>query len=234
MARLESALKRLAEGCVICPVHYPEEFELLEDPNQRRRAEEWLEAIGYRLARLSEEGAYVMAHSVVTTEMRNQFREELRNVRFKLEPVVGFLETLRQSLSQGGGDNFRMTAQIHPGDTIWESEITEAVRKSSILERRLMEMRDMSGVRVTESAPDRVRRMLNLLVQDGYLVEVNPTTKGYQVTGKIEYLYQLIAFIAENSTHVSDDDVVDQIDPQLRLDAAAGAPEMAAGEGGQP
>lgn len=221
MLKLESALKRLAEGCFVCEVHYPDEFEVLQDAEGRRQASVWLEAVGYRLARLGEEGAFFMAHAVVTTDMRTRLRDELKTVRTRLEPVVGFLETLRQAQGRN--------PQIHAGDMIWESEISEAVRASPLLERRLMDMREMSGARPADSAIDRVRRMLIILQNDGYVVETNPTNKGYRVTGKIDFLYQLIGFISENTAHLSDDEVVDQIDPQIRLDTqAAPAAELAA------
>ncbi len=71
---------------------------------------------------------------------------------------------------------------------------------------------------VIDSTNDRVRRMLQQLEHDGYLVETNPVNKGYQVTGKVNYLYQLLAFIGEHTPHLSDDGFVDQIDPQVRFD----------------
>ena len=212
MAPLEAALKRLAEGCFVCAVHYPEEYAALQDPEGRERAQAWLSAIGYRLARLDAEGAFFMAHAQVTPELRNRLREELRTVRGRLEPVVGFMETLRQAQGRH--------PQIHAGDMLWESEISEAVRGSSLLERRLLEMREIGGARITDSAIDRVRRMLAQLENEGYLVETNPTSKGYRVTGKIDYLYQLIGFIAENTAHLADESGNEQMDAQSRLDVA--------------
>jgi len=211
MPRLEAALKRLAEGCFVCEAKYPDEYEVLQDMDGRAQAERWLEAIGYRLARLHDEGAFFMAHSVATTEMRTQFREELKNVRGKLEPVVAILESIRQAQGRN--------PQIHSGDMLWESELSEAIRQSSTLERRVIEMRDIHGARVGESTNERVRRMLVQLETEGYVVETNPTTKGYKVTGKIDYLYQLIEFIASNTPHLSDDDVVDEMAEQLRIDS---------------
>ncbi|WP_178385385.1 hypothetical protein, partial [Pseudomonas aeruginosa] len=211
MPRLDSALKRLAEGCFVCEAKYPDEYEALLDAGGRTEAERWLGAIGYRLARLSEDGAFFMAHAVATTEMRTQLREELKSVRGKLEPVVAILESIRQAQGRD--------PQIHSGDMLWESELSEVIRQSSTLERRVMEMRDIHGARVGESTNERVRRMLVQLEAEGYVMETNPTTKGYKVTGKIDYLYQLIEFIASNTPHLSDDDVVDEVVEQLRIDA---------------
>ena len=220
MSTLETALKRLAEGRFVCEMRYPEEFAVLQESEGRRRADEWLASIGYRLARLSEDGAFFMAHAVVTPGLRLRLRDELRAVRGKLEPVVGFMETLRQSQGR--------SPHIHAGDMLWESEISEAVRASPLLERRLLDMREIGGARVSDSAIDRVRRMLAHLQNEGYIVETNPTSKGYQVTGKIDYLYQLIGFIADNTAQLSDDDVVDRIDTQARLDGDAPGQEAPA------
>ena len=220
MSTLETALKRLAEGRFVCEMRYPEEFAVLQESEGRRRADAWLSAIGYRLARLSEDGAFFMAHAVVTPGLRLRLRDELRAVRGKLEPVVGFMETLRQSQGR--------SPHIHAGDMLWESEISEAVRASPLLERRLLDMREIGGARVSDSAIDRVRRMLAHLQNEGYIVETNPTSKGYQVTGKIDYLYQLIGFIADNTAQLSDDDVVDRIDTQARLDGDAPGQEAPA------
>lgn len=218
MNKLESALKQLAKGTFVCPIQYPEEFEALSSAEGRSGAEAWLKAIGYRLARLSDEGAFFMAHDVPTSEMRSRLRDELKTIRNRLEPYVGFLETLRRA--QGSNP------QLHAGDVVWLTEVSEAIRRSSFLERRLADMRELADGRVSDGGATvhRVQRMFNILVEEGYLYETNSASKGYTFTGKMDYLYQLIAFIAENTPHLSDDQVVDQMDPQARLDMAD-APE---------
>jgi len=223
MAKLSSALKHLAKGDFICPIQFPEEFEALEDPEGHKTASEWLLSVGYRLARLSDDGAFFMAHEVPTSEMRNNFREDLKVIRNRLEPYVGFMETLRQA--QGRNPN------IHPGDVIWLTEISEAVRGSALLDRRLSDMKELADARVTDGGATlhRVQRMFSMLESEGYLVQTNATSQGYAFTGKVEYLYQLIAFIAENTAHLSDEGVVDQMDSQMRLDVpSSNQPPLAA------
>ncbi|MFN9470930.1 hypothetical protein [Acidovorax sp.] len=214
MSKLESALKQLAKGSFVCPIQFPEEFEVLSSEAGRSGAEAWLKAVGYRLARLSEEGAFFMAYDVPTSEMRTRLRDELKTIRNRLEPYVGFLETLRQAQGRN--------PQLHAGDVVWLTEISEAVRGSTMLDRRLLDMRELADGRVSDGGATvhRIQRMFNILVEQGYLVESNFASKGYTFTGKMDYLYQLIAFIAENTPHLSDDQVVDQMDPQARLDMA--------------
>lgn len=223
MKSLKSALKLLAKGEFICPVRHEAEYAALESQDGHQQAQEWLQAVGYRLARLHDEGAFFMASGESpTTETRARIRDELKSVRHRLEPYVGFLETLRQA--QGSDP------QLHAGDVIWLTNISEAVRNSSLLERRLADMRELADGRVSDGGATvhRVQRMFKLLEDDGYLKLTNEVSKGYTFTGKVDYLYQLIAFIAENTAHLSDEQVVDQIDPQARLDTPEASPEDAA------
>jgi biotin operon repressor len=222
MSRLESTLKKLSSGTFICETHYGDEYEFLKDRENFHKVEEWVSAAGYRLARLSDEGAFFLAHGIVTHELRSKLREEMRQVRNKLEPFVGFMETIRQAQGRH--------PQIHPGDMIFLSELSEIVRGSSMLDRRLQDMREISGSRTGESTQDRIQKMLNQLEDEGYIFESNATHKGYCVTGKIEHLYKLIGFIAVNTKHISDDDVIDQIDQQASLNIER--PDYAADKGG--
>ena len=100
MSRLESALRRLAEGAFICPIRFAPEFDALSTLDGRERAERWLEAVGYRLCQLpgpagADGGAFYMAHGQLGPEGRTQVREDMRNLRHKIGPVVHFLETVR-------------------------------------------------------------------------------------------------------------------------------------------
>ena len=210
MALFSKCLKHLIEGRHICSVRYPQEFALMEQPDTQTKIDKWLNEIDYRLARLRNEGAFFMTHKTVTVELRAQVSKDLRLVRSKLERVIGFIQTLRLA-----------NQPIYPGEVIFETQIFEEVRKSTHLERRLQEMRDITGARITDSSQDRLSRMLGILQSEGYIIESNPTLKSYTFTGKIDYLYQMIGFIVDNSPAMAEDSIVDQIDAsaQLALDA---------------
>lgn len=216
---LSSALKQLAAGEFICSLRYPDEYEALMDPQGHAQAEQWLHAIGYRLARLSDDGAFFMAHSLANNELRAQLREEMRTIRGKLQPVVSILETIRKTQGRD--------PRVHAGDMLYVTEIAEAARASAMLESQIMEMREVSGMKVTDKLVTRIQVMLNGLENEGYVRETNPTAGGYQITGKIDYLYQLISYITAHAPQLADDKLVDQIeqinqpDAQMRLDAAA-------------
>lgn len=212
--RLETALKQLAAGEFVCPVRFPDEFALLSSAEGRDKAEQWLSAIGYRLAQLGEDGAFFMAYAILDVDARSKVREELKTLRDRLTPAVMFLETLRQAQSRG--------AQLQPGDEVIHSEVLEKVRTNALLDRRIAEMKDVYGSRATESASDRLSKILDLLEHDGYLTLTSSSFKVYRVTGRIAYLYQLLAFMAENLPEMADGELSDQMeDRQLPLDEAS-------------
>jgi hypothetical protein len=224
MSRLESALRRLAEGEFVCQVRYPAEYGALVTEAGRAHAEQWLEAIGYRLCQLEADGAFFMGYSSIEPEGKARLRDEMRNLRHRLDPAVRFLETLRQAQGR--------TAQLMPGDIVVHDEIMSAVRTNAALDQRLSEMRDVHASRLTESAADRLDRILVQLEKDGYLQLANPNFRTYTVTGKIVYLYQLLAFMNEHVPQMNDEGAGDQIEQQLAL--APQGPDKAASSGEDP
>lgn len=214
MWALKQALTLLAEGHFVDPIAHPDAFDALDTPEGRQRAGDWLEAIGYRLAQIEGGGSFFAAYQTVDVEGRKHARETMRNLRQKLQPVVQYLETVR--IGQG------RASTLLPGDDIALDELMAAVRSNVAFEQRLQELRDMHGARSNESAQDRLVRVLKALMDDGYLVEMSSAHKVYRITGKIEWFYQLLAFMNDNLPQLSDDGVVDSIEAQLPLEPAAG------------
>jgi len=210
MSKLASTLKALLTGEFICPVAYPASYDLLLDEEHCAAAEAWVAQLGLRLVRLSEEGAFFLAPEVADGDARAAIRDSLRNVRATLSPVVPVLEAIRQAQGQD--------AHLQPGLTLWESELAERVRLTPALEQQVMEL-TMPGMRLDATSNDRISRMLEFLVKERYAVPVPNDSRGYRLTGKVEFLYAVLEVIAENTDLISDASVVDQ--EQMRLPEAA-------------
>lgn len=210
MSKLASTLKALLAGEFICPVAHPASYDLLSEGEHRAATEAWVEHLGLRLVRLSEEGAFFLAPELPDTDARAAVRETLRNVRTTLSPVVPVLEAIRQAQGQD--------SHLQPGLTLWESELAERVRLTPALEQQVMELA-LPGMRLDASSNDRMSRMLEYLVKERYAMPVPNDSRGYKLTGKIEFLYAVLEVIAENTELISDAAVVDQ--EQMRLPEAS-------------
>lgn len=214
MARLEVALRLLIEGQFVCRHRFPDEFEALVKPQGKEQAARVLEAIGRRLCQLEGPeheggGAFYMAYADVDTELRGKLREDLRSIRQVLHPTVSFLETVRLAQDRG--------RVLQPGETIFLDEMQRSVRENQALDQRLKELREVHNARGEEDAPTRLLRVLGELVKQGYLMETGSTHRSWIVTGKLQYLYAMLAFLTEHMPQLKEDAPVEQGAQQLDL-----------------
>lgn len=191
-----TALKRLTEGEFVCKIRYPDEYEALDTPEGRERANAWLGEVGYRLCQLEEGGAFFMGYATLDQDAKVAVRQNMLALRDMLWPTVRYLETVRRALGSG--------ERLEPGQDIALSTLAEAVKDSPALDRRLQQMKDVYNSRTGEASIDRLSRILELLEKDGYLHLANPSHSVYLVTGKIKYLYQLLAIMEEHTPQMAE------------------------------
>lgn len=208
-------LKLLLAGEYICPVRYRMEFELLGDTSEREGVDAWLLSLGMRLARLGDEGAFFLAHDHIGQKEITQVKNELLKFRDEYGPAVLLLDFIRQA------DAGRV--QLSPGEYIVLYQLDAAVSQSSMLETQL---KGLLGV-ITNAAMrntnhENLRRLLDHLARDGYVVLANKDTGAYQVTGKIEQLYAVLQFLDECKV-VPDTEVDDREEVQEDLVDSANA-----------
>jgi hypothetical protein len=208
-------LKLLLAGEYICPVRYRMEFELLGDTSEREEVDAWLLSLGMRLARLGDEGAFFLAHDHIGQREITQVKNELLKFRDEYGPAVLLLDFIRQA------DAGRV--QLSPGEYIVLYQLEAAVSQSSMLETQL---KGLLGV-ITNAAMrntnhENLRRLLDHLARDGYMVLANKDTGAYQVTGKIEQLYAVLQFLDESKV-VPDTEVDDREEVQEDLVDSANA-----------
>ena len=220
---------RLLAGEYICHIRYPSEFNFLEDQQERECTEAWLEQMDKRLARLGREGAFFMAPTFLGSGDQARIRAELLAFRDVYGPAVQMLDFIRQSASG--------FAYLSPGEIIALYELQTAVAQSTMLENQLKALgRLISGASMHLSNHDNLKRMMEHLAKDGYVLLTNKDAGIYQVTGKIDQLYAVLQFLDENKvipdTEVDDreddhdgavaGDLVDTARTDAELDADAG------------
>jgi hypothetical protein len=212
-------LKLLLAGEYICPVRYRMEFELLGDTSEREEVDAWLLSLGMRLARLGDEGAFFLAHDHIGQKEITQVKNELLKFRDEYGPAVLLLDFIRQA------DAGRV--QLSPGEYIVLFQLDAAVSQSSMLETQLKGLLSViTNAAMRNTNHENLRRLLDHLARDGYVVLVNKDTGAYQVTGKIEQLYAVLQFLDENKV-VPDTEVDDREEVQEDLVDEANAGEGA-------
>lgn len=202
-----NVLKLLLAGQYICPYRYRVEHDALEDEEEREAVDQWLSGINLRLARLGEEGAFFAAPAYIGQEEINRVKTELRRFRDEYGPAVLLLDFIRQT------DVSRV--QLSPGEHIALYELEAAVSQSSTLETQLKSLVSViSNAALRSTNRENLRRLLDHLERDGYVVLANKDSGTYQVTGKVEQLYAVLQFLGEHKvipeTEVDDREVAQE------------------------
>ncbi|CAG9179997.1 hypothetical protein LMG23992_04137 [Cupriavidus laharis] len=214
---IEVVLKTILAGEFVCSVAHESEYNYLSDPDIRARVEANLNDLGCRLARTNpDDGAYYMAPRDVTTLAVTKIKEELRRFRDVYGPAVLLLDLIRHTNST--------EIALSPGDVIRLATMEELIIESASLENQLNNLSGViKGFNPRQSIRENFRRVLEQLREDGYVTLFNPQADIYKITGKIEYLYQIIEFISENEA-IQAERIDDEIgDEQQTIDGVSNA-----------
>jgi len=206
-----TTLLRLLEGQYLCAIRYKAEYEDLLDDVVSEEVNTWLEKIDMRLSRISKDGAFFMAPNLIRLSDMTRVKEELRRFRDVYGPAVAMLDLIRQSKSE--------SITLSPGENLQLAEMEASVIESASLENHLRAMAGVvKGYNLRHSIRENLKHLFEHLRDDGYVVLANAQTDVYQITGKIEQLYAVIEFIAENESIISHRVEDEIIEPNLFRD----------------
>lgn len=207
-------LQSLMQGEYICQFAFPLEYEFLSQGNQAALVDDWLSSIDKRLARVTDDGAFFLAPIEMTAADTARIRDEFLRFRNVYGPFVHMLQVIRSAK-----DNFT----LQPGELLQHAELVQAINENASLSGALRAL--IGIIRDTEARytnAELVKRMLEHLRKDGYLVVFNESTEMYRTTGKIAQLTQVLSFLAENTEigggepaepeAVENDELFDQVD----------------------
>lgn len=184
-------LRCLLDGGYVCEYAFPMEYAYLISNGQAKVVDEWLAAIDMRLARVGDEGAFFMSPRQMSASDTARIRDEFLRFRDVYGPCIRMLQIIRNSK-----DEF----SPNPGEYIQHAELVQSINESTPIAEQL---RGLIGIiRDTEARytnAELVKRLLEHLRKDGYLVVVNEATEMYRTTGKLMQLTQVLRFLGENS-----------------------------------
>lgn len=208
--------KLLLAGEYICRYRYPAEFESLQHQQEHDEIDAWLGALERRIARLGSDGAFFMAPVLITVDDQRQLKAAFLQFRDVYGPAVLMLDMIRQT------DSLNIT--LTPGEFIPLYELEQAVANSSTLEMQLKnKLQVIDNASHRNTVRENLRRMMEHLVKDGYLVLASKETGTYRVTGKIDQLYAVLAYLSANT-------VITEVDASEGDTADADLVDLAQGE----
>jgi hypothetical protein len=203
----EQTLTLLLAGEFICGIRYPDAWRFLEDEGQRQEVDAFLGKLGRRLARTRQGGSWFVAYKQIGAEERRAMRDGFAEIKHNLRLLVGFFVHVMQALRQ---DQF-----LAPGSLIEANRLMAAIDQNPNLRSELQALAGLGkGPTGDGTLRGTLERLLKKLRDEGYLVLANPEREIYEVTGKIEYLQEVVDFLMAHQS--IPDEVEEESDTEAR------------------
>lgn len=195
------ALDALYQGRFLCPVTMPDEFQWILSDEGMATADAWLRQVGLRVASTSERSVFFAVPVKLSKEDRKGISRAYLSIRDKAKPLLEFIDLV--SRIGEGETNVAMESQIRLTTVYGASEENNAITGivDSIYGRLLAKK---GKAPQSDTGLDRLRKVFNALVDEGFLVVSNHDLEIYRVTGKMEYARAVLEMLADNGVESGD------------------------------
>ena len=187
---------RLLEGQFICEATAPGQFRELADPRIRDEVDAFLGKLKRKLTLTPNGQAYYATWVRVGSDQRTDAKRAMTTIKQTLRPVIQFIELCMDSQ---GSD-----AAPAPGDRLDYATLLKRVAENPHLLERLREFGNLGKeFTVSDASPSAMlTKVFQQLERAGYIVLFNREQESWRFTGKLDYYYQVLAFLMENETDI--------------------------------
>jgi hypothetical protein len=178
----------LLSGQFICPTAFPDAFDYLSKAENFSKVDGFLAQLERELCVLEGEEIYYAAYAQIDSNNRSQIKEAFSEIRSQLRPVVEWMDMVMTATGQDMPIRARDEIRLHKLLNMIELEPSLCEQMNRITQAGLFKTNKTT-------ITDQLSWILQKLEQCGYLVKPNPQGALYIVTGKMNYLHQIIAFL---------------------------------------
>lgn len=197
----EKTVTLLLSGEFVCEICYPEAYGFLDNEAHRKDMTAFLARLGRRLSVTGLGGAWFMAYEHIGPEERRAIKDEFSFMKHELRPLVDFFVLAMRALQH---EEF-----FSRGSIIEANRLMGAIDANPSLRADFQSLSSMGKGSVGDGTlRTALERQLKRLRENGYLVLANPEREIYRVTGKIEYLQEVVEFL------MSHEGVVEELDDE--------------------
>lgn len=183
-------IERLLAGDFICAVSDENAFRRLQDEQVREQLDTYLRPLNRRLAANPESSVYFLAWRNVNDEAREQLSQQLGETLHSLLPLLEWLRLVQEALGRD--------ALVAPGDVLKPAEFSAKCEDNQSLRERLERLAtDSFFGSQSEQLDAQLKQVFKRLKEHGYLLQPHADRQVYLVTGKVDYLIDLVRFIRD-------------------------------------
>jgi hypothetical protein len=183
-------LERLLAGEFVCAVSDNNAFRHLANEETRDAIDDYLRPLNRRLASNDEGSVYFLAWRQLNEGAREQLSRQLSDTVNSLLPLLEWLQLVQEAL---GRDTLAA-----PGDVLKPAEFSAKCEDNQSLRERLERLATDSFFGSQSDQLDaQVKQLFKRLKEHGYLLQPHTERQVFVVTGKIDYLIEVVRFIRD-------------------------------------
>lgn len=195
-------LERLLAGDFICQVSDEDAFRRLSNEQTQQEINHYLRPLNRRLVANDDNSVFFLGYHELSKEAREQLSSQFALTVQSLLPLLEWLQLVQETM----GRDSALTA----GDTIKLQEFILRTEDNQSLRQRLNQLAgDRFFNSQSEQLDNQVKLIFRRLKEHGYLLQPHHDRQYYIVTGKIDYLIDVIRFIRDEE-HLPVDDTPTQ------------------------
>jgi hypothetical protein len=181
-------VEALLSGEFLCPTAYADEYGYLRQPDNFRKVADYLAPLDRALCTLDGSEAFYTGYTAIDETNRGLIREAFSEIRSQLRPVVEWMDLVMTAM---GSDR-----PVRARDEIRLHHMLRVIEPEPSLCEQMARLTQMPFFRTARTnVAEQLLWVLQKLEQSGYLVRPNPQGATYLVTGKMDYLHQVITFL---------------------------------------
>ncbi|GAB2993752.1 hypothetical protein [Psychrosphaera aestuarii] len=183
-------LEKLLSGLFICEITDEDSFRFLKVSSNREAISQQLNVLNRQLSNAADEQVYYASYQTIGDSEREKLTKQFEDVSNHLLPLIEWLllvqEALNKDLSLSQGMNLRLNElQTVIEDTPAYAEQLNKISRYAMFGSKAAEL------------DAQLKLIFKRLVELGYLIKPNQDKQIYTVTGKIDYLFDVLKFIDE-------------------------------------
>lgn len=183
-------LERLLAGEFICNVSDSDAFRHLHNEQTRQKINDYLRPLNRRVVSNDSSTVYYAGYCELTREARNQLSNQFSLIITALLPLLEWMRLVQETLGQEN--------TLIAGDVLKLAEIIARVEDNQSLRHRLNQLASHRFFNSQSPAADtQLKLIFNRLKEHGYLRQPHADRHYFYVTGKIDYLIDVIRFIRD-------------------------------------
>lgn len=183
-------LERLLAGDFICQISEPDLYRRISDDNLQHAINQYLRPLNRRLASNDEGSVYFLAYQDLTSSARDHLGKQFAETMQSLLPVLEWLQLVQEALGRD--------VALSAGDTL---KLQEFIGRSEDNQSLRQRVHNLATDRFFNSKSDVLDQQIKLiftrLKEHGYLLQPHTARNYYRVTGKIDYLLDVVRFIRD-------------------------------------